>query len=95
MWIRLASFPLAPEKREEAIAAYVTGGLPRVRAFPGNAGAYLMEPVADGQPFVACTIWESEAAAKAYDASGMAQEIASILKPAMAGPPELKVYRTR
>ena len=92
MWFRIAQFRLNPALAAEAIRAYQHTGVPRVRAFAGNVDCYLLSPVAPGEHHLACTIWESEAHAKAYEASGAAQEVAGLIRPAFVGSPELKTY---
>ena len=95
MWVRMARFKLLPDERESAIARYASEGLPRARTFPGNVACYLLEPLVEGQEYVACTIWETEQHARDYETSGAAKEVADMLRPAFAGPPMLETYRTR
>jgi heme-degrading monooxygenase HmoA len=95
MFLRIARFKLIPGKREEAVNTYNERGVPRVRAFPGNVACYLLEPTVDGDDFLACTIWQTEEHARAYETSGAAAEVAALVRPAFAGAPELKSYRTR
>jgi heme-degrading monooxygenase HmoA len=95
MWVRMARFQLQPEKAEEAARLYAEVAAPRVRATGGNLGCYLLEPATPGDPHVACTLWESEAHAQAYEASGAAAEVAGLIRSAFAGPPELRSYRSR
>jgi heme-degrading monooxygenase HmoA len=92
MFIRMAKFRLKAEQREAAVRAYHQLGLPKVKASPGNVAGYLLEPV-EGDEHVAITIWNSEADAKAYEASGTAAEVAGTIRAAFAGPPELQSYR--
>ena len=94
MWVRLARFKLKAETREQSVKVYNEQGVPRVRGFAGNVACYLLEPVTDDE-FIACTIWETEEHAKAYESSGAAREVADLLRPAFAGPPELKTYQTQ
>lgn len=95
MFFRIAQFLLDPALAEEAIGAYQLTGVPRVRSFAGNLDCYLLTPVVAGERYLACTVWESEAHAKAYESSGAAQEVAGLLRPAFIGPPELKTYERR
>jgi len=95
MFLRLARFKLIPEKRDEAVSTFNEQGVPRVRAFPGNVACYLLEPLVEGDEFLACTIWQTEEQARAYETSGAAAEVAGLIRSAFAGPPELKSYRTR
>jgi heme-degrading monooxygenase HmoA len=91
----MAQFHLVPERAEEAVRIYAEQAVPKVRAFPGNVDCYLLEPLDAEDNYVACTLWESEAHAKAYEQSGAAQEIAGLIRSAFAGPPQLKTYRAR
>ena len=93
MFVRMAQFQLDPERASAAIRQYVTQGVPRVKACVGNLDCYLLEPVVEGEAFMACTLWASEADAKAYEVSGLAQEVASLLRVAFVGAPVLKTYR--
>ena len=95
MFVRIARFKLIPEKREEALRTYHEKGVPRVRAFAGNVACYLLEPLVDGDEFLACTLWQTEEHARAYETSGAAAEVAGLIRAAFAGPPELKSYLTR
>ena len=94
MWVRMARFRLKPEAATEAVRAYEEHGVPRVRAFRGNAGCYLLEEIGSPAAFLACTFWKTEEDVKAYESSGVAQEVAGLLRNAFAGPPELKSYRS-
>ena len=78
MWIRLGSFAVVPGKVEELRATYNRECAPVVRAAAGNLDCYLMENVDDSERCIVCTVWESEAAAVAYDASGTAQAMTRV-----------------
>ena len=95
MFVRMAHFKLLREHQPAAIDAYNRDGIPKVRAQPGNVDCYLLEPVPPAEHFVACTLWESEEHAKAYESSGVAQEVAGTVRFAFDGPPELRTYRAR
>jgi len=49
--------------------------------------------VDEGAPHLACTVWDSEASARAYEESGAAKEIAGLIRHAFAEPPRLRSYR--
>jgi quinol monooxygenase YgiN len=93
MWVRLGSFAVVPGKLEELRATYHRDCAPIVRAQAGNVDCYLMENADDSERCIVCTIWESEAAAVAYDASGTAQAIVAKVRAFFAGPPTLASYR--
>jgi heme-degrading monooxygenase HmoA len=94
MWIRLGSFSVKPGEAAALRAAYNGTAVPKVRACAGNLACLLLEPVADGEPFVAMTIWESRAAGEAYDASGAAAEVVASVRQFFAGPPTLRSYES-
>jgi quinol monooxygenase YgiN len=93
MWIRLGSFAVVAGKLEELRNTYNRDCAPIVRAAAGNLDCYLMESADDPERCVVCTIWQSEAAAIAYDASGTAQAIVGRVRAFFAGPPTLASYR--
>ena len=95
MFVRQGSFEVVPGKLDALRETYNRDCVPIVRAAPGNVDVYLLEP-ADGQgnaPIIACTIWQSEEQARAYDASGTAREVVAKVKSFFAGPPTLRSYR--
>ena len=95
MFVRMATFRLLADKAEEAAQTYAQKGAPLVRQQPGNQGCFLLEPVEPGADHVACTLWATEANAQAYEQSGLAQQVANLLRPAFAGPPQLRTFRSR
>ena len=94
MWIRIGSFPVKTDQITNLRNTYNDLALPRVRAFPGNCGCLLLEPVSGGEPFIVMTIWEDRAAADAYDSSGTATEVVSLVREYFAGPPTLRSYES-
>jgi len=93
MWIRLGAFATLPGKVADLRATYNRDCAPIVRAAAGNLDCYLMESADDPERCVVCTVWESEAAAAAYEASGTAQAIVGKVRAFFAGPPTLTSYR--
>lgn len=93
MWIRLGLFAVVPGKVEELRATYNRDCAPIVRAAAGNLDCYLMENADAGERCIVCTVWENEAAALAYDASGTAQGIVAKVRAFFAAPPTLESYR--
>ena len=95
MFVRQGSFDVLPGKLDALRETYARDCAPIVSAAPGNLDVYLLEP-ADGQgPVIACTIWQTEEHARAYDASGTAQEVVAKVKGFFAGPPTLRSYHLR
>ncbi len=93
MFVRLGSFEVQPGRLDELRATYYRDCVPIVKAAPGNVDAYLLESADGSNTIVACTIWQTEADAVAYDASGTAKEVVARVKPLFAGPPSLRSYR--
>ena len=93
MFIRIAEVALLPDVAEEARRIYAEQAAPRVTGVAGNAGCYMLEPLDPDGPHLACTVWDSEASARAYETSGAAKEVASLISHAFAAPPRLRSYR--
>jgi quinol monooxygenase YgiN len=93
MFVRQGSFEVVPGKLDALREIYNRDCVPIVRAAPGNVDVYLLEPAEGAGPIIACTLWQSEARARAYDASGTAQEVVAKVKSFFAGPPTLRSYR--
>ena len=92
MWIRMGSFAVKPAETERLKNTYNALAVPKVRACPGNLGCLLLEPAVLGEAFAVITIWETRAAAEAYEASGSAAEVVSLVRDCFAGPPTLTSY---
>ncbi|HEY2370020.1 MAG TPA: antibiotic biosynthesis monooxygenase [Polyangiaceae bacterium] len=93
MFIRIAEVRLDPALADEARRIYAEQAAPRVQAVRGNAGCYMLEPVDEGAPHLACTVWDSEESARAYEQSGDAKEIAGLVRHAFVDAPRLRSYR--
>jgi quinol monooxygenase YgiN len=92
MFVRQGSFEVVPGKLDALRETYNRDCVPIVRAAPGNVDAYLLEPADGAGPIIAVTAWQSEAHARAYDASGTAKEVVAKVKGFFAGPPVLRSY---
>jgi len=92
MWIRMGSFAVKPAEAERLKNTYNTVAVPKVRACSGNLACLLLEPAAQGETFSVITVWETRAAAEAYEASGSAAEVVALVRDCFAGPPTLKSY---
>lgn len=95
MWIRLGSFQVVAGRLAELRAVYERDCAPIVKAASGNLDCYLMESADDPERCVVCTIWRTEADARAYDESGTAQAMVAKVRPFFAGPPSLASYRVQ
>ena len=94
MWIRVGSFLVKPGEAPRLQATYNELAVPKVRACAGNLACLLLAPVADAEPFMAITIWETRAAADAYESSGSALEVVALVRECFAGPPKLASYQS-
>ena len=94
MWVRIGSFPVKPDQSANLRTIYNDVAVPKVRAFPKNLGCLLLEPASADDPFVVMTVWEDRAAAEAYESSGAAAEVVSLVRAFFAGPPTLRAYES-
>ena len=92
MWIRIGSFTVKPGTAERLKASYNGVAVPKVRACAGNIACLLLEPANLGEAFSVITIWQTRAAAEAYEASGSAAEVVALVRDCFAGPPTLASY---
>ena len=93
VFIRMGEFQVVPGGFAPLAETYARECIPTVRATPGNLDCYLLAPVSDGDPVIACTVWQDEAAARDYEASGAAREVVGKVRAFFAGPPTLRSYR--
>lgn len=94
MWVRVGSFVVKAGQGATLRATYNEQAVPRVRIQPGNLGCLLLEPTAEGDPFLVVTIWQDRAAAERYESSGAAAEVVSLVRELFAGPPTLRSYES-
>jgi quinol monooxygenase YgiN len=94
MWVRVGSFLVKPGEAAALRSTYNQQAVPKVRAYPGNLGCLLLEPITDGEPFMVVTVWEDRAAAEKYESSGAAAEVVGLVRAFFAGPPTLRSYES-
>jgi quinol monooxygenase YgiN len=94
MWVRVGSFLVKPDQTDNLRRTHNEQAVPKVRAYPGNLGCLLLEPSAEGEPFLVMTVWQDRAAADSYESSGAAAEVVSLVRPFFAGPPTLRSYES-
>ena len=94
MWIRIGTFAVKPGAEARLKSAYNDLALPKVRACAGSLACLLLEPQNAGDAFAVITIWASQADAEAYEASGSAAEVISLVRDCFAGPPTLATYQS-
>ena len=93
MWVRMGSFAVKAGEEERLKRTYNELAVPKVRACAGNLACLLFEPAIAGGAFRVITIWQTRAAAEAYEASGSAGEVVALVKDCFAGPPTLESYQ--
>ncbi|HWA76672.1 MAG TPA: antibiotic biosynthesis monooxygenase [Polyangiaceae bacterium] len=94
MFIRFGSFAVKPGQAAQLRSKYNDLAVPKVRACAGSLGCLLLEPADESESFGVITIWSTRAAAEAYEASGTAGEVVSLVKEFFAGPPTLRSYES-
>src|SRR3954447_15508357 len=93
MFVRVGTFPIKPGALDALRERYYADCAPVVRAAAGSVDCYVLEPVDGDAPVAVCTVWETEADAVAYEASGSAAEVVGRVREFFDGPPELRSYR--
>ncbi|HYQ45843.1 MAG TPA: antibiotic biosynthesis monooxygenase [Polyangiaceae bacterium] len=88
----MGSFAVKPAEVERLKRTYNSLAVPKVRACSGNLACLLLEPAVEGEAFSVITVWETRAAAEAYEASGSAAEVVALVRDCFAGPPTLNSY---
>ena len=94
MWVRVGSFDVKPGQASSLRAVYNEQAVPKVRACAGNLACLLLEPSEAGGQFLAMTIWDTQSAGDAYDASGAAAQVVALVREFFAGPPSLRSYES-
>ena len=91
--MRMGTFRVHPGTLDALKQRYYGECAPIVRAAGGNVDCYVLEPVDADAAVVVCTVWQTEADAVAYEASGSAAAVVDRVREFFAGPPELHSYR--
>ena len=94
MWVRLGSFSVKPGKEAELAKTYNELAVPKVRGCAGNLACLLLEPADGAVEFAAITIWADRATAEAYESSGTAAEVVSLVRAFFAGAPTLRSFES-
>jgi heme-degrading monooxygenase HmoA len=95
MFVRVGTFRVSPGTFGAFRDRYYSQCAPLVHAAGGNLDCLVLEPVDERSPVAVCTMWQSEADATAYEASGSAAEVVATVREFFLGPPELHSYRVR
>jgi heme-degrading monooxygenase HmoA len=93
MFVRVGEFDVKPGALVALRERYNAQAAPLVRSAPGSVDCFLLEPVDPDGPAAVCTMWETEADATAYEASGSANTVVDMVREFFAGPPALRSYR--
>lgn len=91
-FVRVGEFRTKEGTADEVARIYEGEAIPAIRGLSGNLTALLLRQHEQPDRFLAITIWRTSADAEAYDKSGLAQEMASKIRHAFAGPPTLTTY---
>jgi len=91
-YVRAGHFTVKPGNDEDLIEIYGREAIPQIRQSPGNVSAVLLQQHSAENAFVAMTLWQTEADAQRYEASGRAAEIVAKVKHLFAAPPLLTTY---
>jgi hypothetical protein len=92
--VQLPLVPRALWSGREIVVSWV-GQLVENRPVPLHPVAMSGADAKATGPIIACTIWETERQAIAYEAGGTAKEVVGKVKGFFAGPPTLRSYRVR
>ena len=93
MFVRVGAFRIHPGTLDALRERYYRDCAPVVQSSPGSVDCYVLEPANIEDPLLVCTVWQTEADAVAYEASGSAAEVVGRVREFFAGPPELRSYR--
>lgn len=94
MWVRLGTFNVKDGQGDAMVKVHKAQVLDHVRKQPGLVANFLLQPVKPGEPFAACTVWQTRAHGEAYEQSGAAGAVVKMLGGFMAGPPSMAAYET-
>jgi heme-degrading monooxygenase HmoA len=92
MIVRLTYFNFLPGKIEELKKFYNEVAIPTVRKQKGNLDCRLLEPVDTKEEYISMTVWDNEADANAYHASGVYKQLVDQVRKFFKKEPVLKVY---
>jgi heme-degrading monooxygenase HmoA len=95
VFVRMGSFRVASGKLEELRRVYLGECAPIVKKALGNLDCCLLESATEPESVAAWTVWETEAHAREYEASGTAQAVVGKVKHLFASAPTLQSYRIR
>jgi quinol monooxygenase YgiN len=93
MVVRLTYFNFSPGKIDELKKFYNEVAIPTVRKQKGNLDCKLLEPLNKKDEHISMTIWDNQADADAYEATGVYKKLVDQIRKFFAKEPVLKVYR--
>lgn len=91
MYARLTIIQMQPDKTQEAIDLYANSVVPAARQQAGSQGTWLLVDHATGKG-ISISLWDTEAAMQAGEASGYYQQQVGKFGPLLAGPPVREAY---
>lgn len=91
-FVRIGKFTAKPELITDLRTIYEHEAIPKIRETQGNISAVLLEQHNAVGEFLAVTVWESRAAAEAYDVGGHAAAMVAKVRHTFAGVPTLTTY---
>ena len=92
MVVRLTYFNFLPGKIEELKKFYNDVAIPTVRKQKGNLDCRLLEPKDPKEEYISMTVWDDQANADAYQATGVYKQLVDQVRKFFAKEPVLKVY---
>lgn len=92
MFARLTFIKVLPEHTDQVRKIYNEEVVPVVRQQKGLIDIMLLEPTDRAEDFISLTRWENQAAAEAYEASGVYRQLVGKVLDLVVKEPVLKTY---
>lgn len=92
MFLRFTYLHFDAQKQSEAKSVYNNEVAPAIRKQKGNKEVLLLEPTDGGTEFISYSLWEDEAALKAFEANAEYPPIIARIKELASQPPVQKYY---
>jgi heme-degrading monooxygenase HmoA len=92
MWIRMATLPVAPGKRDDVRQAFHYTMAPILGQRQGLISSYLLEPRDEGEPVLLYTAWNTHNDLLAFMRVEDLNEVGIVLDPLLTAPMGLQTY---
>lgn len=92
MFARLTFVKITPEHIDRFRKTYHEEVIPVLRQQKGLIYVMLLEPTEKADDFISITEWDNEADAKAYESSGVYQQLVDKVRSFFTKEPVLKIY---